>query len=441
MRLTLIMPSIGRKPDQKYITTWQMEPLVLALLAALTPPDWQITIQDDRMENINYDHPADLVAITIETYTARRAYQIAEKYQQRGVKVVMGGYHATLWSDEVMQHADSTVIGPAEEIWESVLCDAKNGNLQKKYIAPPLKKWQSVFPRREVYADKKYLPLALVEFSRGCSFHCSFCSITALSKGKHYFRPPSEVAEEIRKTGQKTVFLIDDNIAVNYDAALELCREIKPLNVKWVSQISVDAACRPELIRALADAGCMGLLIGFESLNPGLISRLNKKCNGSIEAYETALRIVHENGICVYGTFLFGIDGDTPVSFKNTLEFILRHKLFLAAFNHLVPFPGTPLYAKLQAENRLTSKAWWLDENFRFGHSPFVPTGFSVEELADMCRKYRRKFYSFRSIIRRGLDPKANMKTLATSVLFFTQNYFGRREVDEKFGLPLGIQE
>ncbi|MBF0546299.1 MAG: B12-binding domain-containing radical SAM protein [Candidatus Riflebacteria bacterium] len=441
MKLTLIMPSIGRKPNQPYVSTWQMEPLVLALLAALSPADWQITVQDDRMEEINYDQPTDLVAITIETYTARRAYQIAREYQKRGVKVVMGGYHASLWPHEVLQHADATVIGPAETIWEKVLCDAKAGKLEKEYLAPPLEKWHSIFPRREIYSEKKYLPLALVEFSRGCRFHCSFCSITALSKGRHYFRPPAEVAEEIKRTGQKVVFLIDDNIAVNYDAALELCRQLKPLNVKWVSQISVDAACRVDLIKAMADAGCMGLLIGFESLNPKLISRLNKKCNGSIEAYETALKIVHQNKICVYGTFLFGIDGDTPASFKHTLDFILRHKLFLAAFNHLVPFPGTPLYAKLQAENRLISDAWWLDSDFRFGKSPFKPTGFTIDELAELCRRYRRKFYSLRSIIKRGFDLKANMQNFSTAALFFSQNYFGRREVDEKFGLPLGFQD
>jgi len=441
MKLTLIMPSIGRKPGQGYIATWQMEPLVLAVLAAMTPPEWEITIQDDRIEPIDDAHPADLVGITVETYTARRAYQIAAKYRQRGVKVVMGGYHPTLWTDEVREHADAVVVGPAEGIWPQVLADAHDGRLQGLYKAPEDRPWRGLFPRREVYAHKKYLPLALVEFSRGCRFHCTFCAITAFTKGQHRFRPADEVAEEIRRTGQKTVFLIDDNIAADPAAAFDLCRALKPLGIQWVSQISVDAAADQRLVQAMAEAGCMGVLIGFESLREDLIQRLNKRCNGSIEAYERALTLVRNHGICVYGTFLFGIDGDGPDSFPRTLAFIKRHKLFLAAFNHLVPFPGTPLYAKLEAQGRLRSPAWWLDPAFRFGQVPFAPTDMSAERLAELCRQYRRRFYSLRSMVRRGLDLKTHLRNPTLAALFISQNLYGRREVDEKYGLPLGFPD
>ena len=441
MKLTLVMPSIGRKPGQTYVATWQMEPLVLAVLGALTPPDWEITVADDRMEAIDYDHPADLVGITVETYTAKRAYQIAAEFRRRGVPVVMGGYHPTLWPKEVQDHADALVIGPAEGIWNRVLEDAAAKRLKKVYDAPRDYAWAGRFPRREIFAGKPYLPLALVEFSRGCRFHCTFCSITAFSKGRHTFRPPAEVAEEIRRCGQKVVFLIDDNVAANPDATFELYRALKPLGVKWVSQISVDAAARPDLVRALAKSGCMGVLIGFESLRGDLLAGMNKRCNGSIPDYERALKLLREHNICTYGTFLFGADGDTAESFPKTLAFILEHRFFLAAFNHLVPFPGTPLYAKLSQQGRLTSPAWWLDPDFRFGYVPFKPTGMTSSQLAEMCKTYRKKFYSLRSCVRRGLDLKTNFQSLSTAGLFISQNLFGRREVEEKFGLPLGFPE
>lgn len=435
------MPSIGRKPDQKYISTWQMEPLVLAVLASLTPSDWQITIQDDRIEPVDAGVPADLVAITTETYTARRAYQIAAKYRQRGVPVVMGGYHPTLWPDEVQKYADAIVVGPAEGIWEQVLADAAAGKLRQRYDGPTDFPWKGTFPRREVYGDKKYLPLALVEFSRGCSHHCSFCSITSFAKGKHYFRPPEEVAEEIRRTGQKIVFLIDDNIAANPAAVLDLCRALKPLGVKWVTQISVEAAADEMLISAMAQAGCVGVLIGFESLRSDLLCSLNKKSNDSIELYERALAQLKKNHICVYATFLFGIDGDNVSSFDRTLEFAMKHQFFLVAFNHLVPFPGTAMYAKLAAQGRMLSPAWWLDEKFGFGQVPFSPTMLPPDQLAETCREYRRRFYSLRSIVRRALAPQTNMQNFSTLMLFLTQNYYGRREVNEKFGIPLGFSE
>lgn len=440
-RLTLIMPSIGRKPNQKYVATWQMEPLVLAVLASLTPPDWEITIQDDRIEPVDTDKPADLVGITTETYTARRAYQIAAKYRQKGIPVIMGGYHPTLWPDEVQKYADAIVVGPAEGIWEKVLADARAGTLKKRYDGPFDFPWQGTLPRREVYADKNYLPLALVEFSRGCSHHCSFCSITSFTKGRHYFRPPEEVAEEIRRTGQKIVFLIDDNIAANPEAVFELCRALKPLKIKWVTQISVEAAADGKLIEAMADSGCTGVLIGFESLRSDLLCGLNKQSNESVELYEKALAKVKENNICVYATFLFGIDGDNTDSFKRTLDFSLKHQFFLVAFNHLVPFPGTALYAKLAAQGRMTSDAWWLDPKFSFGQVPYYPQMLSPEKLAEWCREYRKKFYSLKSIVRRGLAPKTQMHSLSTFLLYVTQNYYGRREVDEKFGIPLGFPE
>lgn len=440
-RLTLIMPSIGRKPGQDYVSTWQMEPLVLAVLASLTPSDWEITIQDDRVEPIDADKPADLVGITVETYTARRAYQIAAAYKKRGVPVVMGGYHPSLWPDEVEKYADAIVVGPAEGVWAQVLADAAGKCLKKRYNGSFDFPWQGVFPRREVFADKKYLPLALVEFSRGCSHHCSFCSITSFARGQHYFRPPEEVAEEIRRTGQKIVFLIDDNIAANPTAVKDLCRALKPLNVKWVTQISVEAAADPELIEPMAEAGCVGVLIGFESLRSDLLCSLNKKSNDSIELYEKALALLKKNHICVYATFLFGIDGDDASSFPRTLEFANKHQFFLVAFNHLVPFPGTALYAKLAAQGRMISDAWWLEENFRFGQVPYRPMMMPPDELAETCRKFRRRFYSTRSIIRRGLSPQTNMQNLSTFALFITQNYYGRREVDEKFGIPLGFPE
>src|SRR6516162_2757481 len=172
MRLTLIYPSVGRKENKPYVRAWQMQPLSMALLASLTPSDIEVRFYDDRMEDIPFDEPTDLVAISVETFTALRAYKIARQFRARGVPVVMGGYHATLLPDEVQTEADAVVVGDAEPVWDQLLDDARRRRLQRVYDGRGRRVLHGIRPRRDVFAGKAYQNITLVEFARGCNFKC-----------------------------------------------------------------------------------------------------------------------------------------------------------------------------------------------------------------------------------------------------------------------------
>lgn len=270
MRLTLVHPCIGRKTGQRYIRTWQMEPLPPAQIAALTPDDVEIRFYDDRMERIPFDEPTDLVAISVETYTARRAYQIATEYRKRGVPVVMGGFHATLCTDEVARYAEAVVVGEAEAVWLRVIEDFRVGRLEKTYRAVARPDLKGVRPDRAIFAGKRYLPIGLVEAGRGCHLKCEFCAIQSFFNSTQTRRPVEDIIAEIRqiKHDKKLIFFVDDNITSNLEQAKAFFRALIPERIKWVSQASINVAHDEEFLQLIKESGCQGLLIGFESLNP-----------------------------------------------------------------------------------------------------------------------------------------------------------------------------
>jgi hypothetical protein len=236
MKLTLIKPTIGRMTHSLYVDEARMEPLNLGVLAALTPPDVDVVMYDDRMEPIPYDAPTDLVAITVETYTARRSYEIADEYRRRGVPVIMGGFQPTFVPDECAAHADSLFIGDAETGWATVIDDARRGALKPRYFASPGKPQSGFITRRDIYKGKGYLPISLLQFSRGCRFVCDFCAVTKYFDKKHYLRAIDETLQEVADADHRLLFFVDDNIASNRAALKELCRALIGMRVTWVSQ-------------------------------------------------------------------------------------------------------------------------------------------------------------------------------------------------------------
>ena len=438
MRLTLIFPSVGRKDGRPYVRAWQMEPLSAAVLASLTPDDIELRFYDDRVEPIPFDEPTDLVVMSVETFTALRAYRIARLFRRRGVPVVFGGYHVTLLPEEAATEADAIVVGDAEPVWRQLIDDFRHGRLQPRYDGRGRRVLAGIRPQREIFAGKRYQNITLVEFARGCNFKCDFCSITAFNGANQNHRPAAEVAAEMEATGSRRFFIVDDNIVSQPQRARELCRELIPLRINWVGQASIHIARDDELLKLLVKSGCRGLLIGMESLDPANLRDMGKEWNLADGSYADSLRRFRDHGLAVYGTFVFGYDNDDADAIRRSIDFAIEQKLFLAAFNHLIPFPGTPLFKRLRDEGRLLSPHWWLDRQSRVGDVAFRPRRMSPERLQELCLGARRDFYRFGSICRRLADFKANLKSPLMGMVYLALNLQSHFDIDLRQGLLLG---
>lgn len=418
--------------------SWQLMPLTLATLAGLTPPGVELEALDDRMERIDYDAPRDLVGISVKTFTARRAYQIAGEFRKRGVRVILGGHHPTLMPDEALQYADSILTGEAEGVWPLVFEDLKRGRLEKIYHQPQTQTFENVKVDRSIFNGKKYLPIAMVETTRGCPFACNFCSVTTFFGRSFRHRPPEEVVKEIEGIGKKFVFLVDDNIVADRTAAKALFRAMVPLKIRWVSQASLTMIKDRELMRLMRESGCVGVLTGIESINPVNLKQIHKSWNTVGIGYHEALKIARDHGIAIVGSFILGMDEDKPESLDQLLEFAIREKFFAVLFNLLTPYPGTQLYGQFLAEKRLTRPQWWLDPDYRYGSAVFKPKNLSADELEQGRLRLYQKFYSPSSIWKRLWEPKANLKDLRNAFTFLLMNLPANKEEKMRFGQVLG---
>jgi radical SAM superfamily enzyme YgiQ (UPF0313 family) len=350
----------------------------------------------------------------------------------------MGGFHATLCPEEVSQYAESVVIGEAEGLWETVLSDAERGALQSVYRAMERPSLKQTIPDRSIYRGNRYLPLGLIEAARGCQYLCEFCAIQTAFQQTQNWRSLDILTKEIETIKHKPLlFFVDDNICSDMLRAKEFLKAIIPLKIRWVSQMSINAAHDEEFLQLLAASGCEGVLIGFESLDLDNLKQMNKGFNLMKGGFETALANLRKYRIKLYITFVFGYDRDSKESFSRTVEFAKNHKFYIAAFNHLTPFPGTPLYARLERENRLLYDKWWLDDRYGYNKIPFRPTQITPEELQAGCIKSRTDFYRWGSIWNRGLDA-VNSSSPRMWMAYFWINYLIKQEVSLRDEYPLG---
>ena len=439
-RLTIVHPCVGRRRGQRdYIRTWLMEPLPAATVAALAPPGTDLRFYDDRLESIPYDETTDLVAISVETFTARRAYQIASEYRRRGVPVLMGGFHAALCPEEVGRYCESMVIGEAEEVLPRVFDDWRHGRGERVYRAARRPDRLLVQPERSIFKGKRYLPISLVESARGCRFACEFCAITTAFGATQNRRGVDQVLAQVRALRRpgRLFFFIDDNITSDLVGAKELFRALAGERIRWVGQSSTAVAHDEEALALMKASGCQGVLVGFESLDEAQLRQMNKAFNLMRGGPEAALANFRRHGLRVYGTFIFGYDGDVIGSAGRAVTFAREQGLFIAAFNHLTPFPGTPLYRRLQDQGRLLFPAWWMDPGYRYGMVPFTPQGMTPADLEEQCIAARRAFYSWGSIAQRVQAP-VNRNDPWMMLNFLAINAMHRRDVDGRNHLPLG---
>lgn len=444
MHLTLIKPNMGMSKGKVYIDEGRMEPLQIGVLAGLTPPDIDVTFYDDRMEPIDYDRPTDLVALTVETFTAKRSYQITQKYRARGVPVALGGMHVSLLPEEAKARADAIVTGDAESVWAEVLRDARAGTLKKEYRGAyqPCPQ-QNVVPRRDLFSRKGYLPITLMQYSRGCPYRCHFCASSAYFGARHAVRDPADVVAEIRAQKRKLIFFVDDNLVADFDAAKRLFRALIPLKIRWVSQGSIDMLQDEELMRLMVQSGCLGLVIGFESTDPENLKQMNKQANRSLsDHYAEQLEQLRVWGLQTWAAFTIGHDNDTKESIEALCDFAIRSKFTFAAFNVLMPYPGTALYERLRREERLLyDGAWWLHPAYRFNHAAYLPKKMSPDELTAAGFAARKRFNSPRSIFLRALEPRTNLSTPYRLMTYLLYNPLFRKEVFKKQDMYLGVQD
>lgn len=438
MKIALIKPVIGARNGVAYRTPAVLEPLIAGLIATLTPASVEFAFIDERLEKICFDNQYDLVAVTVETFTALRSYQIAHEFRRRGVKVLLGGFHPTLLPDEASQYADSIAIGTVEAIWPQVIKDLQSGQLKPCYNSRDVVS-QPASVNRRIFTGKGYLPLSLVETGRGCRFNCDFCSVHSFYGDHVVHRPIAQVVTELRSLDRKQVFFADDNIVSEPEHALNLFRAIKPLGLKWASQASITSAADPAFLDEMAASGCQAVIIGLESLRSGNLRVMNKSWSLNVGEVAKLLAAYRQRGIMVYATFVFGYPEDTPEVISETVDFTINEKLFMANFNMLYPFPGTPVYEHLAAAGRLLHRHWWLSSDFRWDFPAFVPEHMTPQELADSVKNARKRFSAISSIFRRGLEFSANLADPLKALLFLSTNLVSRTDISRKNGLRPGL--
>jgi radical SAM superfamily enzyme YgiQ (UPF0313 family) len=395
MKLKLIYPTHRHFNHRRLLNI--AIPFNLCVLAAHTPKDVEVSITDAYFQGIDYDERVDLVGITCLTPSALQAYAIAAGFRDRGVKVVLGGIHPSAMPKEALEHADAVVVGEAEGVWPGVIEDFKAGRMSGIYQSEKKPDLAGMpFARRDLCAPRKYLVRSLVETSRGCPFNCMYCSDWLVYGNRYRFRPVEEVVEEVRSLGKKFVVFVDNNIAGNITRAKELFEALIPLRIRWVGQASITFGYDEELVRLAARSGCLGVLVGLETLKKDLLKIIGKPVDPG--KYIEHIARIQRHGIFVQGEFIFGFDEDDPSVFKETVDFAIRAKLGSARFAILKPYPGTRIYEQFLKDGRMLTANW---EKFHTRNVVYRPKHLTVGELSRGRDWAYNEFASIASIYKR----------------------------------------
>jgi radical SAM superfamily enzyme YgiQ (UPF0313 family) len=418
MKILLISPTV----DTEIRTNkgLMIPQLGLYILKGLTPPEHEVRIIEEEINNIDLDQKCNLVAISCMTANSHRAYELCREFKKRGKTVVIGGVHPTILPDEALQHADSVVIGEAEGVWEILLNDFQNNNLKRRYYdpLPDLKKY---IPKDfSKITRKRLFHVIPIITSRGCPYDCDFCCVTNLFGKQIRHVPVENVVRDIKESGAKNFIFLDDNIIGHPKYAKALFKAIKPLKIKWVGQASVSLLVNDkELLQLAAESGCKSLFMGIESVSEQQLQTMPKAIN-KIEQLESALKKIKKMGILIHASMIFGFDNDKKEIFNESVRFLIKNRVSTASFNVLTPYPGTKVYEDLKNENRLITTDWrYYDQNTVV----FRPRNMTPYELQTGKINARQKFYSLLSFLNRALG------NLYHPVLYFALNYGHMKQV------------
>jgi radical SAM superfamily enzyme YgiQ (UPF0313 family) len=411
----------------------RLTPLALATLAALTPPDIDVGFSDDQIHPIDLNdgfQGADLVAISVMSKTAYRAYQIADACREKGIKVVLGGIHPTILPEEASAHADVVVVGEAEILWPRVIADFQANRLQRFYRQDGVVDMNhSPVPQRGIFKShsRSYVPLDVVQTTRGCPFDCDFCTVNPVFGSRFRMREIEKVVAEVQGLTRWGILFADDNVIGNVPYFQKLFTALEPLKLRWIGEASLAGLDNEQNLKILQKSGCKALFIGFESLSPQL-KTIGKPQNNPAR-YGEVIRKLHDHGIIAYAAFIFGFDFDDPSVFERTVEFAIVNKVILAQFAILTPYPGTRLYTRLQAEGRLLQDKWWLVPNQEILAPHFRPQLMEPEQLREGWKWAWREFYSFSSIWKRKDFWPALHPYLAYLPFNLRQRHFARHKI------------
>lgn len=359
-------------------------PLGLATNASYIPDRYDVMIVDENVERANYSG-ADLVAVTANTITARRAYRLCEEFREKGVPIVLGGIHPSVMPEEAGRYADAVVVGNGENVWEELLEDFERGRLKKVYRPGTFDLRQSAVPRRDLLKGRYFVDS--LQTSRGCPFDCEFCSVTRLYGGEYKYKPLDRVRKELESLRTRNVLLVDDNIlGVGKKAerrALRLFELLGECGLHWIGQTSINIADNSEVLRLAQESGAIGFYIGFESLNEDFLRAANKRQNlkKGASSYKDVIKRLHDHGIAVLASFIYGTDFDTRDSLLRLADFIFESTIDATSVKPLTPFPGTRLYERLKQEGRLLDDSYWLEDPYPI--FTFQPKKLSLQELAE----------------------------------------------------------
>jgi radical SAM superfamily enzyme YgiQ (UPF0313 family) len=395
MKILLISPSVA--PDVKTPGGLMIPQLSLHILEGLTPPEHEVKIIEEEMDDISLEEECDLVGISCMTANAPRAYALAREFGKRGKTVVLGGVHPTLLFDEAIQHCDAVVVGEAENVWEQLLEDFQKGALQRRYHHPATSLDRYIHMKYRKAAKKRLFNVIPIMTTRGCPYRCEFCCVSNLYGNKIRHVPIENIVRDLTESRNQNYMFLDDNIIGEPRYAKALFQAIKPFGIKWAGQASISFVHDTEMMRLAAESGCAALFFGVESVSEHQLRTMRKSIK-RINALEEAIKRIKDLGIHFHASLVFGFDNDTKDIFPKTLEFLERNRIGTASFNILTPYPGTQIYKQFLQEGRLLTTDWKY-----YDHSTVVfrPRNMSPYELQTGEIQVKKEFSRLTSIIRR----------------------------------------